>query len=261
MTPPYLESHLWIGYIFDNVRVYFRGAAWQLTEKISEAADEYVLPCEARAVYNATQVEGPSIGEKAIVKIRMEIPSRLHPDITLEELREYKCPNGLSKYTVQEVNNVCHLSNAGCKSSPKLLDWFVDTQREGMPFPGSYIVFILMEKLPGIIPWEFWRMPIEKRDGIREAFDKAIKYKALMIFIHEINEDCREVYSHGIESNDAGIKNLLWDERNNKCYILDYEDCRVVNFKESIIADDEAMSRIRLRWELEQRDGYRKPIL
>jgi len=47
--------------------------------------------------------------------------------------------------------------------------------------PGGYVVYILMEKLPGSPPWDFWieeRYSLEDRNEIREAFRVALRYLA-----------------------------------------------------------------------------------
>lgn len=43
-------------------------------------------------------------------------------------------------------------------------------QTEEMCLPGGYIVFMLMEKLPGKMILDFWDYDLETRDRIREAF-------------------------------------------------------------------------------------------
>lgn len=43
-----------------------------------------------------------------------------------------------------------------------------------MPVPGGYIVFLLMEKVPGVPLVDFWQNDFEKRERIREAFRKGL---------------------------------------------------------------------------------------
>jgi hypothetical protein len=43
-------------------------------------------------------------------------------------------------------------------------------QTDSMVLPGGYIVFILMDKLPGKPILDFWDYDLETRNRIREAF-------------------------------------------------------------------------------------------
>ncbi|RFU30078.1 hypothetical protein B7463_g6263, partial [Scytalidium lignicola] len=227
--------------MFDNDTVYLGAAMWQLTEQLSENSKD-APPCEAVAVYVAKQIEGPCLGKEAIVKVRMEIPNILYPEFLPEDLEELKDVNGFSVYTVEELNNLNRLTQAGCKSSLRLIGWYSEKQTEHMPLPGGYLVWILMEKVPGITPWDFWEMPREERDQIRKSF-----HEALM-----------EVYSHGIAPQDEGRRNLVWDKDNRKCYIVDYEDCEHIDEKR--MEDVHWMSRANFRWELEAWNGFDKPL-
>ncbi|KAL2011096.1 hypothetical protein VTN00DRAFT_3814 [Thermoascus crustaceus] len=49
----------------------------------------------------------------------------------------------------RETYNLQKLTEGGCSSTPKLIDYEIFRQGEHDPVPGGYIVFILMEKVPG----------------------------------------------------------------------------------------------------------------
>lgn len=69
-----------------------------------------------------------------------------------------------------------HLTKKGCKSVPHLIGYSVDKQPKDGYVPGGYIVYVIMEKVPGHDLWDFGKYPLEKRDQIRIAFGKAIRY-------------------------------------------------------------------------------------
>lgn len=82
----------------------------------------------------------------------------------------------ISEEAHREVYNLENLTNGGCSCTPKLIDFDVFRQSEkGGPVPGGYIVFILMEKVPGKNLENFDTFPLEKRDRVRIAFVKAIR--------------------------------------------------------------------------------------
>jgi hypothetical protein len=63
-----------------------------------------------------------------------------------------------------------HLTQQGCLSTPRLLSYCQIQQTDETVLPGGYIVFLLMEKLPGKMIMDFWDYDFEKRTQIREAF-------------------------------------------------------------------------------------------
>ena len=81
--------------------------------------------------------------------------------------------------TEDEIQALEDLTEAGCAAAPKLLSWTEEQQDNTMWVPGGYIVYILMEKLPGAPPMDFWvegRYSLEDRNAIRAAFRKALRY-------------------------------------------------------------------------------------
>ncbi|OKL56010.1 hypothetical protein UA08_08678 [Talaromyces atroroseus] len=65
-----------------------------------------------------------------------------------------------------------------------------------------------MEKLPGVPLVDYWTYDPEKREKIRCAF----------------RESLMELYSVGIRPGDTHRGNVLYDEKENKCWFIDYED-------------------------------------
>lgn len=63
----------------------------------------------------------------------------------------------------------------GCTSTPKLLAFEEETQSSHDSVPGGYILYLLMEKLPGsrIDKDAFWHLDESERAKIREKFKDA----------------------------------------------------------------------------------------
>ncbi|EEP82751.1 predicted protein [Uncinocarpus reesii 1704] len=73
-----------------------------------------------------------------------------------------------------------------------------------MPVPEGYILFIVMEKVPGESLVDFWYRPPEDREKIRRAFRRSIE----------------ELYSHGGMQRDEGLRNLHYDAKSDKWYVI-----------------------------------------
>lgn len=65
-----------------------------------------------------------------------------------------------------------------------MIDYEIFRQGENDPVPGGYIVFILMEKVPENLE-NFDTFPLEKRDRVRIAFGKAIRYGLLPLCLFD----------------------------------------------------------------------------
>lgn len=61
-----------------------------------------------------------------------------------------------------EIEALSRLTQAKCSYSPKLLSWSREKQGSSMWIPGGWFIFILMEKLPGIPPFNFWKPSPDK---------------------------------------------------------------------------------------------------
>lgn len=86
--------------------------------------------------------------------------------------------NGMLPFSHDEVSALEALTQQGCSCAPTLLSWKQERQGPGMWVPGGPIVFILMEKVPGICLGNevvdiFLSLKREERDELREAFKRA----------------------------------------------------------------------------------------
>ena len=77
--------------------------------------------------------------------------------------------------TQNEIEGLRILTQAACSSSPTLLAWKKEKQTPNMWLPGGYIVYILMNKLPGIRIDFVGVLPRQERDELRASFKDAWK--------------------------------------------------------------------------------------
>jgi len=61
----------------------------------------------------------------------------------------------LNDFTQNEIDVLMKLTGDGCSFAPKLMAWKQEKQEKHMPVPDGYVVYILMEKLPGVHPLDF----------------------------------------------------------------------------------------------------------
>lgn len=91
----------------------------------------------------------------------------------------YKSPF-ISVWSHTEVTVLQYLTLKGCKCTPLYIGHEVRVQSDHDYLPGGYVVYTLMEKLPGINLVDWPDFPLEKRNRVRIAFGKAIRYAPLL---------------------------------------------------------------------------------
>lgn len=116
-----------------------------------------------------------------LLLIRYRIPSStttLHPDPIH---RGKEASKKSSMYTKMEITALKRLARMNCPYTPKLLSVLRQVQDSTMWVPGGWLVFVLMEKVPGVPLNNFWYPSKEKpamtrsqRDEVREAFKRAL---------------------------------------------------------------------------------------
>ncbi|PGH13627.1 hypothetical protein AJ80_06259 [Polytolypa hystricis UAMH7299] len=206
---------MWFGNEFRDLKVHFGGkhpSTWILKEKISEHADSYgeeeseavEAMSEARAVFLCSKCDNKNT-EVAVVKVYMQIPWTGTELDTAERRRAQAYP-GRSEVAQDEIYALAQLTAAGCSSTPKLLEEKHIKQWDTLPVPGGSLAFILMEKLPGQRVERIADLALPEREAMRASFKKG----------------WNECYAAGIVPADSGIRNLLWDRKQKKCYIVDF---------------------------------------
>ncbi|KAJ9306881.1 hypothetical protein DTO217A2_3662 [Paecilomyces variotii] len=218
----FVRHNYWIPDPPNDYVVQFEGseASWRLGPILKERVlhgDIYkgVRISEASGVCVATQIEGPKKGTKAIAKIRMQIPpdmddsSDWNPNV---DYSVYKSSDA-SIWAYREFNTLQYLTEKGSKCTPQYIGHSVTVQGPGWYVPGGYLIKTLMEKLPGTNLWDWPDFDLKMRNRVRIAFGKAI----------------REFYSYGLEHQDPRRNNLVWDEKSDRCWIIDLEDATKID--------------------------------
>ncbi|KAK2779795.1 hypothetical protein FQN52_002394 [Onygenales sp. PD_12] len=221
----------WIGDLWDNFELHCReGTIWLISEKISEKST--LLPslpgvrrgkAEAQAVYHCEEiVGGRRNGRRAIVKVRMQIPPEFPPSFN-PAVRAQLAETVPAGWTRKELHSLTHFNEKKCTAVPKLLN-VVSSWQDGpeMPVPNGYLVFIVMEELPGVLLADFWSYPLWKRDVIRASFKRSLTE---LFSFHGRPWDCR-------------LENLIYDEKTDKCYFVDFEGVDVTEDKQVLIFAD-----------------------
>jgi hypothetical protein len=161
---------------------------WRLINMISEKTcrDYQAYPFEAVTVYICERVDGEDAGQRAIMKIRAQYVlleeiksgdsndcSRI-PGTNFSHSKKLPIPKSVNKVTENELYCLETLTEAGCTSTPRLLG-FERRNRKDKWLPKGYIVYILMQMVPGVSLEDFWRLPREERDQARKAFRTALE--------------------------------------------------------------------------------------
>lgn len=133
--------------------------------------------------------------------------------------------------TEKEISYLRKLTEAGCPAAPKLIAVRQDIQHqpllkagysgeESIWVPGGYIIYILMEKLPGQDLSDFFlpqNFTLQEREEVREAFCKAFTY----ICTTNQNGHFAEIYNSVVETcgvlpKDSRLSNIIWDKTSKR---------------------------------------------
>ncbi|OJD14089.1 hypothetical protein AJ78_05535 [Emergomyces pasteurianus Ep9510] len=169
---------------------------WKLGKTFSERvlSEDYVSEASARCV--ATQVEGPDPGLRAIVKIRKQSVASL----------SHNLPEGAHS----EFYHLRELTESGATCTPKLIDYIYELQSEEDIVTGGFLLYILMEKVPGIDLRYFEALSLDERDQVRIAVAKAL----------------HEFHNNGFYHEDTHGRNIMWDRKSKRAWIIDLEGSR-----------------------------------
>lgn len=76
-----------------------------------------------------------------------------------------------------EANILKYLTEqgAGCRCTPQYIGHAIRTQAEDDYVPGGYVVYTLMEMVPGTNLLDWYDFDLEKQNRIRRAFGKTIR--------------------------------------------------------------------------------------
>ncbi|KAE8347711.1 hypothetical protein BDV24DRAFT_157186 [Aspergillus arachidicola] len=193
----------------------FGPSTWTLTKLISEknsqesSEDFWNNGCIGSAHGTFLCHDVADITQRGVMKILMQIPcegSEPQP----AELRRYQAATSYEQDLdiTSQVNALKVLTDYGCKSTPGILAMKEDLQKDTDSVPGGYIIYILMNHLPGIQLSKafFWNSGDAVREEIRQAFKTAWL-------------DCVKA---GVLPTLPEIDHVFWDAGANKAYIIGF---------------------------------------
>ncbi|KAJ8066883.1 hypothetical protein OCU04_004266 [Sclerotinia nivalis] len=149
-----------------------------------------------------------------------------NPDTANEEDwdEEFKCLNIL-KESYDRLQSAATAAEEEVqipsKPFPHAIGLAKHEQERNFPVQGGYLVYLVMEKLPGdcILPGVFWgQWNKSERDDFRRAFEESA------VLIRKL----------GVENRDKAMRNLLYDREDDKCYFIDWEDWRYCDVDECL---------------------------
>lgn len=74
------------------------------------------------------------------------------------------------------MHSLKRFNEFNCSVTPHLIRTDMTLQGEGYPMPYGYMVFLLIEKVPGEPLTDFWKYGLKKRNKIRVAFAKGLGF-------------------------------------------------------------------------------------
>ncbi|EIT80542.1 hypothetical protein AO1008_07277 [Aspergillus oryzae 100-8] len=124
---------------------------------------------DVSSVCVTTQVEGPSPGIKAVMKIKAQMAPWTGDTSCADYLP-------ITQEIFRELSVLEKLTEGGCSSTPRFIDFLAFEQDDDDPVPDGYFVVFLLEKLPGVnLERIFSEFSLEKRNRVRIAFAKAFR--------------------------------------------------------------------------------------
>ncbi|EQL29122.1 hypothetical protein BDFG_08192 [Blastomyces dermatitidis ATCC 26199] len=200
-----LRENFFIKHGNKNITFPTTKTTWKPGKIFSERMIDQMHTIEVSAMCVAVQVEGPNCGLKAMLRIRKQLPAHYSSrDFPIETF------SVLSPEATQEIDGLRDLMEKGCTSTPRFIDYLLKRQSDEDIFPGGFILYIVMEKVPGFNLRNFETFSLDERDQVRIAFAKAFYEFLTMGYFHD----------------DHYPRNLIWDRRNKKGYIIDLESAR-----------------------------------
>ncbi|EDU47626.1 predicted protein [Pyrenophora tritici-repentis Pt-1C-BFP] len=118
-------------------------------------------------------------------------------------------------FTTHEMNALKLFVEFNCQYVPHLLSSWEGPMPEGLDeqaMPGGFLKIILMNKLPGesLDYTTFWDKDKKTRKAIRRAFKVALM----------------EVRKCVLNLHDTTLRNLVWDEKEKKWYVINFQHYR-----------------------------------
>ncbi|KAI9035056.1 uncharacterized protein KD926_004672 [Aspergillus affinis] len=211
------DSKIWFNTIWIGQYVEFENSSsWKIVEKLEENETRYTKEeFEENKFYSEScsifVCEEPVSLAQAVMKIRMQIPY-IGAESESPDIRAQQAQADIRGQTLREIKALQGLTKARCSCTPGFKAWKHETQNRDDWVPGGFIDYILMTRLEGkTVSQELVReLDNEQQQRLRKAFKTS--YMECL--------DC------GFLNMDRGTRNLIWDEKNAQCYIVDWETWR-----------------------------------
>ncbi|KAJ9651315.1 hypothetical protein H2198_009409 [Neophaeococcomyces mojaviensis] len=151
-------------------------------------------PSESRMVFACKSAAND---EEYIMKVKVQLPAEGQPPV-----------EGPSSTTAAELVALEKFRDAKLTCAPHLVSFKKVPQGSEFPFPGGFVTYTVMTKMPGSSLFgTYWNMPGGEREAIVKGALDAL----------------RSIYALGIEPVDRGMRNVIWDPTTKHCSIIDFE--------------------------------------
>ncbi|KAK4542059.1 hypothetical protein LTR36_007090 [Oleoguttula mirabilis] len=137
------------------------------------------------------------------MKVKVQVPPRSASTDPKEPLP------GPSETTAAELKALRLFRDSSAEGVPHYINSKCSPQGSDGPFPGGYISYTVMTKMPGqdLMAAKFWSLSDAEKEERRQAFLRVLK----------------SIWRLGIAPYDCALRNVLWDPEQRKCSIVDFE--------------------------------------
>ncbi|KAK3647029.1 hypothetical protein LTR56_008195 [Elasticomyces elasticus] len=173
-------------------------------ERLEPITDYRRDPGEARILYLCRpNPEDAKSNDLCVMKVKVQVPPRSASDDPTEPLP------GPSATTAAEWLALQQFRDENVEGVPHIVASQCSPQGPEGPFPGGYISYTIMTRMPGqdLMACKFWSMEDAMKEEIRQAFVALLK----------------SIWRLGIAPYDCALRNIIWDEQTRQCSIVDFE--------------------------------------
>ncbi|KAK4897550.1 hypothetical protein LTR27_004694 [Elasticomyces elasticus] len=174
-------------------------------ERLEPMTDYRRDPGEARILYlcRPNPEDDAKSNETCVMKVKVQVPPRSASDDPTEPLP------GPSATTAAEWSALQRFRDESVEGVPHNIATQCSSQGPHGPFPGGYISFTIMTRMPGqdLMAYKFWSMEDAVKEEIRQAFVALLK----------------SIWRLGIAPYDCALRNIIWDSQTRQCSIVDFE--------------------------------------
>ncbi|KAK5720234.1 hypothetical protein LTR15_007507 [Elasticomyces elasticus] len=170
-------------------------------ERLEPMTDYRRDPGEARILYlcRPNSEDGTKSDDLCVMKVKVQSAS----DDPTEPLP------GPSATTAAEWSALQRFRDELVEGVPHIMATQYSPQGPHGPFPGGYISYTIMTRMPGedLMACKFWSMEDAVKEEIRQAFVALLK----------------SIWRLGIAPYDCALRNIIWDAQTRQCSIVDFE--------------------------------------